>query len=102
MTPSPSTPPSSSTPEDTKFETGLEDATERVRELNERIISETKKAGGVTLDAYESALRTIADYTEKVGTASPIEWVSTIAQGQADFTRDLTTAYTKAARTLLK
>ena len=94
--------PNPSTATETPFDTTFEAASERVRDLNERIISETKKAGNVTLDAYESALRTIADYTEQVGAASPIEWVSTIAQAQADFTRDLTTAYTKAARTLLK
>ena len=87
--------------EHTKFETGFEDATERVRELNERIVASTKKAGNVTLDTYESASRTIAEYTEKIGDASPIEWVSTFTRAQADFTRDLTSAYTKAARTLL-
>jgi hypothetical protein len=87
---------------DMKFETGFEDAAERVRELNDRIITSTKKAGNVTLDAYESTLKTIADYTEKVGAASPIEWVSTVTKTQADFTRELTTAYAKAARTLLK
>jgi hypothetical protein len=90
-----------STTNDTKFETGLEDATERVRELNERIVASTKKAGSVTVDTYDSALHTLADYTEKIGAASPIEWVSTVTQAQADLTRDLATAYTKAARTLL-
>lgn len=93
--------PNPSTATETPFDTTFEAASERVRDLNERIISETKKAGNVTLDAYESALRTIADYTEKVGAASPIEWVSTVTQAQADLTRDLATAYTKAARTLL-
>ncbi len=87
--------------DNTKFETGLEDATERVRELNERIVASTKKAGNVTLDTCDSAASTIAEYTEKIGDASPIEWVSTLTRAQADFTRDLTTAYTKAARTLL-
>jgi hypothetical protein len=89
------------TDKNTKIETGLEDAAERVRELNERILASTKKAGTVTVDSYDSALHTFADYTEKIGAASPIEWVSTITQAQADLTRDLATAYTKAARTLL-
>ena len=90
-----------STPTDTKFETGLEDAAERVREVNERIVASAKKAGSVTVDTYDSALHTFADYTEKLGAASPIEWVSTVTQAQADLTRDLASAYTKAARTLL-
>ena len=85
----------------TKIETGFEDAAERVKELNERILTSTKKVGNVTLDSYETTALTFADYTEKLGAASPIEWVSTITQAQAGLTRDLTTAYTKAARSLL-
>ena len=52
--------PNPATATETPFDTTFEAASERVRDLNERIISETKKAGNVTLDAYESALRTIA------------------------------------------
>jgi hypothetical protein len=89
------------TAEATKFETGFEDAAERVKELNERILTSTKKVGTVTLDSYETTALTFADYTEKLGAASPIEWVSTITHAQAGLARDLTTAYTKAARSLL-
>jgi hypothetical protein len=80
----------------------FEDAATRVRELNERIIDSTKKFGNVSLDGYESALKAIADFQEKVASASSVEWVSTIAQAQADFTREITKTYTTAARTLLK
>ena len=55
----------------------------------------------MTLDSYETTLKAFADYTEKSAAASSVEWVSTVTQAQADFTRDLATAYTKAARTLL-
>jgi hypothetical protein len=86
----------------TPIEETLEAGTARVRELNERLLAEAKKAGNVTLDAYEATLHTIADYTAKVGAASPIEGVAAVATAQADLMRELTDAYTKSARTLLK
>jgi hypothetical protein len=75
--------------------------TARVRELNESLVTEAKKAGNVTLDAYETTLHTLADYTEKIGASSPIELVSAVTAAQAKATRELTAAYTKAARALL-
>jgi hypothetical protein len=77
-------------------------AAERVRELNERIIESSKKAGNVYLDMYEKTLHSIADYQEKVGKQSDLDWVSTITNAQARFTRDVADAYTSSARTLLK
>ena len=77
-------------------------AAERIREANERIIESGKKAGGIYLDLYEKTLNSIADYQEKVGEQSRVEWVSTIANAQADFTRELATAYTSAARSFIK
>jgi hypothetical protein len=70
--------------------------------LNERIVSSSKKAGTATLDTYERTLLSVAEVTETVGAASQVEWISTVAQAQADFTRDLTEAYTSSTRALLK
>jgi hypothetical protein len=83
--------------------TDTTDATaERIRDLNERIIESGRKAGNTYLDVYEKTLNSIADYQEKVGEQSQVEWVKTITDAQANFTRDLACAYTSAARTLLK
>lgn len=79
-----------------------EAATERIRELNERIIDTGKKTGKTYLDIYEKTLISIADYQEKVGKQSEVELVTTIASAQASFTRDLAGAYVSAARSLLK
>lgn len=79
-------------------EPGVEAVASRVRELNERIIEAGKLAGRGTLDAYESALKAIANSLERGPGASDIEWVSRIATSQADFIRDVTQAWTKAAR----
>jgi hypothetical protein len=86
----------------TQADAGFEEAAERIREINERIMESAKKSGSASLDAYERALRSMADFQEKVGGASQIEWVSSIARAQADFTREMVDAYISAARTLLK
>ncbi|MEA2448805.1 MAG: hypothetical protein QOG63_737 [Thermoleophilaceae bacterium] len=79
------------------------DATaDRIRDLNERILESSKKAGNTYLDVYEKTLNSIADYTERVGENSQVDWVKTVTDAQADFTRQLASAYTSAARSLLK
>lgn len=80
----------------------VEAAANRIRDLNERIIDSTKKAGGVYLDTYEKSLKSIADFQETVGGATGIEWVSAVANSQANFTRSIAEAYTSAAREVLK
>jgi hypothetical protein len=80
----------------------VEAAAERIRELNDRIVESGKKAGKVYLDLYEKTLHSIADYQEKVGKESQMDWVTTIANAQANFTRELADAYTSSARQLLK
>ena len=80
----------------------VEAAADRIRELNERIIESSKKAGNVYLDLYEKTLNSIADYQQKVGEQTEVEWVTTVANAQANFTRELATAYTSAARSLIK
>jgi hypothetical protein len=79
----------------------VEAAAERIRNLNERIIDSAKKAGGVYLDTYEKSLKSIADFQETVGGATGIEWISSVANSQASFTRSMAEAYTKAARETL-
>jgi hypothetical protein len=81
---------------------GVEAAAERIRELNERIIETSKRAGSGALDIYESTLKAVADSLERGPGSSDIEWVSTIATAQADFIRDLTKAFASAARNALK
>ena len=60
-----------------------EEAAQRIRELNERLIESSKAAGITTLDAYEKALKSLVDFEEKVAGASQLEWVSALAQTHA-------------------
>jgi hypothetical protein len=67
-----------------------EATTERIRDLNERILDAGKQAGGAYLDAYERTLESIADYQENVAKQTDVEWISTVVDAQARFTRELT------------
>lgn len=80
----------------------VEEATQRIRDLNERLIESSKSAGLVTLDAYEKALQSLVDFEEKVASATQLDWVSALATTHAKFIADMSTSYSKAARDLLK
>src|SRR3954452_10347363 len=76
----------------------VESAAERVAELNEKAVSNGKKAGAAYLSSYEKAVLSFADNYEKAAGATKVEWLATVATAQADFTRDATKAYAGAAR----
>jgi hypothetical protein len=79
-----------------------EATTERIRDLNEHIVDAGKKAGSAYLDAYETALTSIADYQETVAKQTDIDWISTVVDAQARFTRELTNLYVNTGRELVK
>ena len=79
-----------------------EAAVERIRELNEQILDFGKKAGVQFLEAYESNLKSFAEYQDKLADSSQVEWISSIARAQANFTREVSAAYAASAREFLK
>jgi hypothetical protein len=83
-------------------EARLEAAAQRLRKLNERIIEAGKEAGETTLSSYEKALKSIATSIESGPGKSEIDWISALATTQAKFIRDVTKAWTAAARGVLK
>jgi hypothetical protein len=85
-----------------RLEQTYDETVERIRDLNERILESGKKAGTVYLDAYEKSLSSIADFQDRVADASQIEWVSAVANAQANFTREIAKSYSAAGRDLLK
>lgn len=80
----------------------LDAAAERIRQLNERILESARATGLSALDVYEKSLKSIADMQQAVGKTTSVEWFSAIAAAQANFTREMTEAYTSAARDLLQ
>jgi hypothetical protein len=73
-------------------------ATERITEFNERAAANGRKAGATYLDSYEKSVLSLVDSYEKTAEATKVEWLSSVASAQADFTREVTKAYTGAAR----
>lgn len=76
--------------------------TKRITDLNEQIVDASKKAGGAYLDAYERTLGSIAGHQEQVANQSDVEWISTVVDAQAKYTRELTELYVRTGRDLLK
>jgi hypothetical protein len=83
-------------------EARLEATAERLRKLNERIIQAGKQTGETTLSSYEKALKALAGVVERGPGTSDIDWISQLATTQAKFIRDVTQAWTSAARDMLK
>ena len=79
-----------------------EAAADRIRELNEQVLDFGRKAGLSFLESYENTLKTWAEYQDKVADTSQVEWISSVARAQANFTREITRVYTANARDLLK
>jgi DNA-binding ferritin-like protein len=84
-----------------KTEGNVEQVADRIRELTERIIDSSQQAGDATLSAYAKTLENIAELQENLGKGSPVDWITTFATAQANFTRDLAEAYAAAARKLV-
>jgi len=81
---------------------GVDDAAERLRELNERIIEAGKTSGRAYLDAYEANLKSIADHQAKLAGESDVDWVATMRTAHSDFTREMAKAAVAQSRDLLK
>ena len=79
-----------------------EQSIKHIADLNEQIVEAAKKAGGASLDAYERTLESIAGYQEQVAKQTDVEWISTVIDAQAKFTRELTKLYVGTGRDLLK
>jgi hypothetical protein len=80
----------------------FEEATQGLHALNEKLVESSKTAGLKTLDAYEKAVKGIADFEKKAASDSQVEWVSTLATAHAKVLSDMTASYTTAVRDLLK
>jgi hypothetical protein len=79
-----------------------DDAAERIRQLNEQVIEAARAGGTAYLEAYENALKSIADYQQGLAEASPVDWITRVVEAQATFTREVGRFYASAARDFLK
>lgn len=84
------------TKQDLPHEKSMEEVAERLRALNEGIIEASKKSGDAYLDAYEGVLTAIAEHQKKLAQSSDVDWVSSLLNAQADFTREIAQAAAKS------
>jgi hypothetical protein len=75
---------------------------DRIRELNERMIEAARRAGQAYLDVYERTLATMADFQERVGERSQVDWIQNLTNAQATFLRETGRAYSETMRSVLK
>jgi hypothetical protein len=86
----------------TQAEKDTEQATKRIRDLNEQVLDLGRNAGTGFLEAYEKNLQTYADYQDKVADQTKVDWIASLARAQANFTREVSRVYTSTARDILK
>ena len=84
------------------FDIDFEAATERIRELNEKVLAAAKQTGTMSIDAYEQTVNSVLDFSQKAADSTNVDWFSALAKSQASVITEVTNAYTKAARELLK
>jgi hypothetical protein len=84
------------------FDVDFEAATERIRALNEKVLAAWKQTGTISLDTYEQTVNSLLDFSQKAADSTTVDWVSALAKSQASVITEVTNAYTKAARELLK
>jgi hypothetical protein len=86
----------------TQADKDIDQATKRIRDLNEQVLDFGRKAGTGFLEAYEKNLETFAGYQDKVADQTNVDWVANLARAQANFTREISRVYASTARDLIK
>ena len=79
-----------------------QDTVERIRELNERITDNARKAGESYLSIYQQTLETIVGYQEGLARATPVDWVQGVLNAQATFMREVGNLYAETAREAIR
>ncbi|WP_396909212.1 hypothetical protein [Mycolicibacterium sp.] len=89
-------------PSTSPFDVDIEETAARIRDVNHKMITATKQAGLMSLDAYERTMAGLLDYGQKVVDSAGVEQLSDIARSQAGLVGTVTSAYAQAVRELLK
>ena len=84
------------------FTGGFDEAAERYRAINEKLVETCKKTANAAIDSYEQTVASYVDFTQQLAQATQLEWVSTVVKAQNDFVSEVNAAYVSAARDVLK
>ncbi len=80
----------------------IEQAVQRAKDLSERAIEASKQNGLQWLDSYEKIVESFLKAQQQAAQSSQIEWVTTLANINADFVREVSQAYLNTVREQLK
>ncbi len=86
----------------TPFDIDFDANADRIRELNEKVLTVAKETGSKSLDTYEQAVHNVLDFSQKAADSTKVDWISALAKSQASIITEVTNTYTKAARDLLR
>jgi hypothetical protein len=75
---------------------------EQFRGLNDEWLGAARKAGHSYLDSYEKAVERATDLQLRFAGMTQQEWIKSLIEAQVDITREVSSSYTTAARSLLK
>jgi hypothetical protein len=80
----------------------IEAATQRVRDLSEQVVAQTKKNGLAWLEGYERMLKQMLEFEEQAAKGTGDEWATTLATTHANFVRETSEVFFGAMREQLK
>jgi uncharacterized protein (DUF305 family) len=80
----------------------VEESLKRVKALSDQVIEASKQSGRMWLDAYENMLNSFLKAQQQAAAGSQLEWVTTVANTNAEFVREMSQAYLGAVREQLK
>ncbi|QCU78858.1 hypothetical protein E7744_12510 [Citricoccus sp. SGAir0253] len=80
----------------------MEENAERMKEFSSSMVESTKAGSRVAVDNYETAAKSVFEMQRQMAGTSRVEWMKDAAHTQIQFAEDVTNAWVKAARELLK
>jgi hypothetical protein len=72
-----------------------------IRDVSESLRPASNRAGTLALDVYEATLESIAAYQEQAARSIDVDWISTMLDAQAKFTREMAKISASSMRDLL-
>ena len=75
-----------------------EAAAQRIRGLNQQVLTQASAVGAGAVDGYEKALQDMADFETKIAGSSQLDWPQAVARSHTKFVTDLVSMYANAIR----
>lgn len=72
------------------------------KDAGEQVLDAGRKAGALYVDSYEQAVDRALELETEFASGSRQEWLQGLVQAHVDLSRELTSSYTAAVRTLLR